>query len=224
MTERRNAPATYLNDTLQGHGHVCAFFPSPADEYRILLPFVKERMALGERVVQIMPSDRHDHLDRLRRSGIDVNAALDAGQLELLTSEEVYLRDGRFDESAMLESIKNILVEGHARGFPRTCLLAHAEHVFDDSDNARAFLEYEIHLNLVLAQYTDSVICVYDLQEIRAGMAAEALRAHQTVLVNGVLMENPHFVSPAASLSELLDLLAQTLPGPDPRRRPRETD
>jgi hypothetical protein len=199
----------YIRDTLRGHGHVCAFFATPEDEYRILLPFMKERMALGERTVHVMPRDRKDHADRLRAAGIDVDTATRRGQLELLVSETTYLREGRFDEDAMIAMLAEILDRGAALGFPRTCLMAHAEHVFKDSEDARAFLGYEIRLNKVLARYPDSVICAYDLAEISAGRAAEVLRAHHTVMVNGTLIENPHFVSPEASLHELRELLAR---------------
>jgi hypothetical protein len=211
----------YITDTLRGHGHVCAFFPTPEDEYRILLPFMKERLAIGERTVHVMPRDRRDHADRLRAAGIDVDTATRQGQLELLISETTYLREGRFDEDAMIAMLTGILDKGRALGFPRTCVVAHAEHVFSDTEDARAFLAYEIRLNKVLAGYPDSVICAYDLGEISTGRAAEVLRAHHTVMVNGTLIENPHFVSPEASLEELQELLTRTLPAADPRRRPR---
>jgi hypothetical protein len=213
----------YIRDTLRGHGHVCAFFPTPEDEYRILLPFIKERLALGERTVHVMPRARTDHADRLRDAGIDVDTATRQGQLELLISETTYLRKGRFDEEAMIAMLTEILDKGRALGFARTCIVAHAEHVFNDTEDARAFLEYEIRLNKVLAGYPDSVICAYDLGAISAGRAAEVLRAHHTVMVNDTLIENPHFVSPEASLEELLELLARTLPTSNPPRRPRGT-
>jgi hypothetical protein len=212
----RTAHGHFLEDTLRGHGHVCAFFPTPDDEYRILLPFVKERLALGERTVHVMPSERCDHADRLRAAGIDVDAATRRGQLELLMSETTYLRDGHFDEDAMIAMIEDVLNKGRALGFPRTCLVAHAEPVFNDADDAVAFLEYEIRLNTVLAPYPDSVICAYDLRLISAGRAAQVLRAHHRVLVNGVLIENPHFVSPEASLDELLEQPSRAATGDAP--------
>jgi hypothetical protein len=199
----------YIRDTLRGHGHVCAFFPTPEDEYRLLLPFLKERLALGDRTVHVIPRARKDHADHLRAAGIDVDTATERGQLELLDSETTYLREGRFDEDAMIAMLTGILDKGRALGFSRTCLVAHAEHVFNDTEDARAFLEYEIRLNKVLAGYPDSVICAYDLGEISPGRAAEVLRAHHTVMVNGTLIENPHFVSPEASLVELRKLLAR---------------
>jgi hypothetical protein len=214
----------YISDTLRGHGHVCAFFPTPEDEYRILLPFIKERLALGERTVHVMPRDRKEHADRLRAAGIDVDRATAQGQLELLMSETTYLRAGRFDKDAMIARLIAILDNGRPLGYPRTCVVAHAEHVCTDTEDARAFLEYEIRLDKVLVGYPDSVICAYDLGEISSGRAAEVLRAHHTVLVNGVLIENPHFVSPEASLEALQKLLAKTPPAPDPRRHPHGTN
>src|SRR6266478_8209514 len=51
--------------------HVCAFFHSKEEEYRVLMPFIKEGFEQGDRAFHII--DRHrrqDHMRRLRESGV----------------------------------------------------------------------------------------------------------------------------------------------------------
>ena len=63
--------------------HICAFFNSRDDEYRVLLPFIKDGLEAGEKVVHTVdPQRRDEHFQRLASAGIDVAAARDSGQLE----------------------------------------------------------------------------------------------------------------------------------------------
>jgi hypothetical protein len=45
--------------------HVCAFFDSRDDEYSLMLPFMKERISVGDRAVYIL--DKHQRAERLQR-------------------------------------------------------------------------------------------------------------------------------------------------------------
>ncbi|HUF90724.1 MAG TPA: MEDS domain-containing protein, partial [Candidatus Limnocylindria bacterium] len=77
--------------------HVCAFFNSRDEEYRVLLPFIKEGLERGERGFHITdPALKSDHLLRLETAGVDVAQAQKRGQLEVLVWQEAYLRDGHF--------------------------------------------------------------------------------------------------------------------------------
>src|SRR5271154_1970871 len=96
--------------------HVCAFFNSDEEEYRVLLPFIKDGFERGDKAVHVVnPEQREDHLQRLATVGIDTNATEQSGQFELRTNTEAYLRDGRFDQDRMLEVFEE-MASGTARG------------------------------------------------------------------------------------------------------------
>src|SRR5690349_17292209 len=83
---------------LGAHRHVCAFFHTPEEEYGVLLPFVVDGLARGQRAYHIVdPRLREEHLQRLAAAGIDVGATRASGQFELKTWEDAYLRAGHFD-------------------------------------------------------------------------------------------------------------------------------
>ncbi len=66
--------------------HICAFFNSRDDEYRMLLPFIKDGLECGEKAVHTVDRQRRDeHIQRFASAGIDFAAARDGGQLELRT-------------------------------------------------------------------------------------------------------------------------------------------
>lgn len=183
--------------------HVCAFFMTLDDEYHTLLPFLREGLEHGDRDVNVIPRARQDHFDRLRAAGIDVEPALERGQLHVLRSEETYMTDGRFDQDAMLSRLPGLLEEGRKLGYPRTRLVAHAEFVLADETDSHAFAEYEARLNTVLPRYPDIVICTYDLGQIGAIAAMDALRTHPMVIIAGVLRKNSFYLRPDVFVEQL---------------------
>src|SRR3979411_1622747 len=69
-------PIRFAGSVLGAKRHVCAFFHSPDEEYRVLLPFIKEGFERGEKAFHIVdPKLRADHALRLASAGIDVEAA-----------------------------------------------------------------------------------------------------------------------------------------------------
>ncbi len=139
--------------------HVCAFFHIKEEEYRVLLPYVKEGFEQGDKAFHIVdPNHRPEHLRRLEREGIDVAAAQQTGQLEVRRWEDAYLRDGHFDQDRMLVLIEEVLNDGKARGFPLTRLIANMEWALEDRPGVDAIVEYETRLNFVLPKYDDAVV------------------------------------------------------------------
>jgi hypothetical protein len=138
--------------------HVCAFFATKEEEYRVLMPFIKEGFDHGDKAFHIVDSrQRSAHLEKLRSEGIDVDAAQADGRLEVRRWEEAYLRGGRFDQNAMLELIQEVLASGKQQGFPLTRLVANMEWALEDRPGVEDIVEYETRLNYILPKYDDAV-------------------------------------------------------------------
>src|ERR1700727_556221 len=114
-----SAPISLAGSQLRETRHVCAFFNNDEEEYRILLPFIKDGLKSGDKAVHVLnPEQRQDHLRRLTAAGIDPAAAQQSGQLELRTNTEVYLPDGRFDQDRMLGVFEQLASGTAEAGFP----------------------------------------------------------------------------------------------------------
>lgn len=138
--------------------HVCAFFHNRDEEYRVLLPFITEGFEHGDRAFHIVdPDHRPNHMDRLREAGIDTDSAEARGQLTVLRWEDAYLREGHFDQNAMLALIEEVLTAGKREGFPLTRLVANMEWALEDRPGVEDIVEYETRLNYVLPKYDDAV-------------------------------------------------------------------
>jgi len=152
-------PIRFAGSVLGAQRHVCAFFHSPDEEYRVLLPFIKEGFEGGEKAFHIVdPKLREHHLQRLASAGIDVSAAQQSGQFELRNWADAYLRDGHFDQNRMLALIQEVLEGGRQQGFALTRLVAHMEWALEDRPGVDDLVEYETRLNFILPRYKDPVI------------------------------------------------------------------
>jgi hypothetical protein len=60
-----NSSVNLARSTLDWRRHVCAFFHSKEDEYKVLLPFMKGGFEAGDRAVHIL--DKDQRAERLRR-------------------------------------------------------------------------------------------------------------------------------------------------------------
>jgi hypothetical protein len=138
--------------------HVCAFFHSKDEEYRTLLPFIKEGLDRGDKACHIIDTEhRPVHRRRLQVAGIDCAAAERRGQLDILAWEDAYLRDGHFNQQRMLALIEKVLNAGKAQGYALTRLVANMEWALKDRPGVEDLVEYETRLNYVLPKYDDAV-------------------------------------------------------------------
>jgi len=112
-------PIPFAGSQLDESRHVCAFFNTEEEEYRVLLPFINDGFKCGDKAVHVVnPHQCEDHLKRLAAIGVETNSARQSGQLEIKTSSEVYLQNGRFDQDRMLEAFEQMASGNVNTGFP----------------------------------------------------------------------------------------------------------
>jgi hypothetical protein len=191
--------------SLAGRSHVCAFFNTMDEEHRALRSFYNGGFDRGEKATHIVDSEnREAYLTRLTDAGVHVRELMEAGRLEVLPWTDMYVRDHRFDQEAMLASVEQLIQSGAASGYTRTRLVGHhMDWLFLDKPAVTNLVEYEARLNHVLAKYDDPVICNYDLSKVSASVAMDIMRTHPLVIIGGLLRENPFFVPPEQFLEEM---------------------
>ena len=198
------APVPFVGSQLGHVRHVCAFFNSADEEYRVLLPFIKDGFACGDRAVHVIkPGERSDHLRRLAAAGIDTAAAERSGQLELRTSTDTYLHNGRFDQDRMLEAFEQMANRAPGEGFPVSRIICHMDWAAEDRSHLDTLVEFESRVNDVWSHHDDMVICVYDLARFSGDMVVDMMRTHPVVIIGGLLQRNPFYMPPEEFLAEL---------------------
>jgi hypothetical protein len=198
------APIPFASSELGESRHVCAFFNSDDEEYRVLLPFIKDGFECGDKAVHVVNPDRHqDHLQRLAAFGIDTATVRQKGQFELRTNTETYLRDGRFDQDRMLEVFEQLASDTAAKGFPRSRIVCHMDWAVEAGSHVDNLVEFESRVNDVWLRHEDAVICTYNLGKFGGDTVIDIMRTHPMIIVGGMLQQNPFFMPPDIFLREI---------------------
>ena len=192
---KKTPPIPFAGSQLGETRHVCAFFNSDEEEYRVLLPFIKDGFECGHKAVHVVnPEQRSDHLNRLIAAGIDTTAAQQSGQFELKTNTEAYLRDGSFDKDRMVEVFEQ-LANGNAKGgFPLSRIVCRMDWVVEGGSYVDDVVEFESRVNELWNRHEDAVICTYYLGKFGGDTVIDILRTHPMVIIGGILQHNPFFV------------------------------
>lgn len=200
MTLTESSDIHLAGTTLRRHRHLCGFFHSREERYRVLGPFVREGIERGEKAFHVVdPTRRVEHLHRLQAAGIDVGTARAKGQLEVRGWDEVYLRGGRFDPDATLAFFGRVLGEAKDRGFPLTRVIAEMEWALrDPSCGVAKLIQYETRANTIFTGCVDPLLCTYDRSQFGAAEAMDAFGAHHLGIASGVVQENPLLGGPIA--------------------------
>jgi hypothetical protein len=200
---KKTPPISFAGSELGEHRHVCAFFNSAEEEYRVLLPFIKDGFELGHKAVHVVnPNQHHDHLQRLVAAGIDPAAAQKTEQLQIRIDTEVYLPDGHFDQDRMIEVFEQ-LASGNANGaFPLSRICCRMDWAVEDRSRVDDVIEFEARVNEVWNHHDDAVICTYHLGQFGGDAVIDIMRTHPMVIIGGVLQQNPFFVPPDEFLRE----------------------
>lgn len=194
----------HLAGRVIGSRHIGAFFHSSEEAYRVLGPYICDGLEHGEKAVHIIDAVDHEaHMRALAGCKVDLQQIRSSGQLELLPWEEVYLRNERFDMTAMLSLAEDLLRKGPPVGYPRSRFLARMEWALQEMPGVDSLLEYETRLNYVVPQHDDIVTCCYDLSRFDAGVISDIMRVHPALLIGEEFRENRNYVAPDVMLQEL---------------------
>jgi hypothetical protein len=206
-----NSDAHWRDVALDRHRHVCVFYNSHDEEYRVLRSFIEEGFRRRDKGFHIVDGRRRqDHLRRLGEFGIDVAAVEKTGQLEVRDWEHAHLRPGWFDQHAMLSLVEEVLGESRREGFPFTRWVANMGWALEERRGVHDLVEYCVRLNDVVPKYEATVVCTYDLGRFSASQVIDVLRSHPVAVIGGTVQENPYFVPPDELLRELRESPRQT--------------
>jgi hypothetical protein len=197
-------PIAFAGSQLAENRHVCAFFNNDEEEYRVLLPFIKDGFESGHKAVHVVnPDQRSEHLRRLSETGIDFQTAEQRGQFDLKINNEIYLQDGRFDQDRMLSSFEKIASGNAAGDYPLSRIVCRMDWAAEGKSHIHDLIEFESRVNHVWDHHEDAVICTYHLGKFGGDTVIDIMRTHPMIIIGGTLQRNPFFVPPAEFLQEV---------------------
>lgn len=178
--------------------HVCAFYRGTRQRDEVLLPFLGDGIAAGQRCICVLDAHDKEQVTKPLSLTVDVEQSLRAGQLDVLSSDQAYLVGGSFCLDRMLDfwdaQVGAALGDG-AYSFVRA--VGEMTWALRDLPGVEDLMRYESQLNRFLPRYPQVILCLYDLEQFTDGrLLMETLRTHPKVLLSGQLIDNPWYVDP----------------------------
>ncbi|MGZ4530970.1 MAG: MEDS domain-containing protein [Mycobacteriaceae bacterium] len=182
--------------------HVCAMYMGTRQRDEFLLPFLRSGLIAGDKCLCVVDSPNPgETVEALRGglTGIDIEDALAAGQLEVTGSIGTYLASGAFVKQDVFDFWERYVGQVFATGRYQFARAAGEmpERLRRLPGGIEAFMDYEAELNLFTQRYPQQVlICMYDLDLFGGGIIVDLLRTHSRLLLGGLVLDNPHCPPP----------------------------
>jgi DNA-binding CsgD family transcriptional regulator len=173
--------------------HVCALYSGPAELGRVRFGFLRRALREGDRCLCLVDRLEAARVLELATRQLNAEDAGDSRYLDVHRASDVCLRAGRFS----VERTTSFLADGANRateaGFPLLRVLVEMGWLLPQPQAVDDLLAYESAVDQAVERASAVVLCVYDLQCFGVEMLTEVLRSHETVLLDGTVLVNPHY-------------------------------
>jgi signal transduction histidine kinase len=184
------------------HGdHLCLPYDDSDERNQVIVPFIGEGLARGERCVYVLEADQHPQLlSLLAQGGVNAGRAVARGALWLRTPAEMYFRTGKFDPDDTLALVDELIEGALADGF--SGVRGSGEICAPDRTGVPwpTMLSYEARFNERFAKRPFIALCRYHRADSPPAMIADALRTHPTVIAGARVCRNPYYEKPDIAL------------------------
>jgi hypothetical protein len=165
--------------------HICQIYSNPAERLRVLRAFFGGGLARGEQCLYIADPDRATEVAQaLRALGPPTSTEVDRGGLQVVTTRELYVRDGHFDPKAMFQLHAAMDERARTSGFSALHIAGEMSWVLGADMGDRPFLELEALLNETLPARGNSAICLYHRNQSQPTVIRDVLRTHPFVIID----------------------------------------
>jgi DNA-binding CsgD family transcriptional regulator len=159
--------------------HLCLFHETKQDLLDTMVPYFRAGLENKEFCLWILqPSiSRQEALDALRRGVPDFDRYRSEGSIELVSQDEWYAEDGRFELATVIERFLEKTEEAISKGYAG--LRANGSSAWLQEADPITFGEYEKKLDDLIAGEKMIVVCSFALRESDSALVLDAARTHQ---------------------------------------------
>lgn len=195
----RQATAADLRAELGSHDlprHLALFYQSNESQLAATTAFLVEGLQSGHRCVYLLDvNTAADIKSALRRTNIDVEERIDAGDLVIRDAEAVYLESG-FDPSEMITTLETEANASVQDGYDGLWLAGENSWCFHTEQSYDHILDFEADFDAACPDLPVTALCQYDLERFNGTSAAKALRTHEQIVYRNQLCKNPFYIPP----------------------------
>ena len=189
--------------SLKPGDHLCCLYQTEKEHRAVLTPFLRLGLERGEKVIYIVDvSSSEKILEYLRSEGIDVKGSLRSGQLQILSRNETYTREGCFDPDGMIELLKTETQKALNEGYTALRVTGEMSWALRGLPGSERLIEYEAKLNRFFPGSRCLAICQYDRRKFAPDILLDVLATHPLAIVGTELYDNFYYIHPQDLLGQ----------------------
>ena len=183
--------------SLRPGDHLCGFYYGDEERDAMLLPVLRDGLIAGDKCLAVLDSTSPEEVIAQVTQGMDAEAVLASGRLELHTSETTYLRAGEFEPEEMIAFWEDLAAAGAADGGGFSRVAGEMSWLERTTTARENVLRYESWADGFALRFDHAILCLYDVRRLGSGILVDLMRTHPKLLLGGLVLENPHHVPPS---------------------------
>lgn len=162
--------------------HFCLFYKNRKDLLDILVPYFKAGLENNEFCMWVVsePVSKKQAIKTMEKALPGFDQYLIKGQMEIVSYDEWYIKDGSFDLQNVLNGWVDKLNQALARGYDGIRITGNTAWL--EKKDWKSFQQYEEAVHGVIGKYNMIAICSYSLDTCGAGEVIDVVSHHQLAI------------------------------------------
>ena len=177
-------------------------FSGEEERDQILIPFLQAGLASGDKCICVIDGTAPAQIVSTLGPGGKAAALTDGKQLEVIGASEMYLRSGRFSADEVIGAWKAAISDAMYAGQFNVVRAVETWSRRDVIPDMNELLTLESEMNRYLPLYPQIVMCLYDVDQFGSGTLVNLVMTHARMLVGGMVIENPYYLTPDEVLAK----------------------
>jgi PAS domain S-box-containing protein len=163
--------------------HLCQFYESKQDLIDILVPYFAEGLRSNNFCIWItsQPLEVEEAKNALKVAVPDLDNYIERGQIEVISYENWYLKDGKFESNRVLQGWIEKVQKALENGFEGLRLTGNTFWVERSLWNT--FVDYEEAINSAIGEHKMIALCTYCLKSCSGNDVLDVVRNHVGTLI-----------------------------------------
>ena len=185
--------------------HICGVFSGEMERDQVLIPFLQAGLVSGDKCICVVDGTSPEAIVATLGPGGEAATLAVGKQLEVIGAADMYLRSGRFSADEVIGAWKAAISDAMYAGQFDVVRAVETWSRREVLPDMQELLMLESEMNRYLPLYPQVIVCLYDIDRFGSGALYNLVMTHRRMLMRGMLIENPYYLTPD-------EVLARTVP------------
>ena len=177
--------------------HICQLYNKPAEVVNVAASLIQTGLQNNEKCFYAGPTDMINEIrEACAELQVDVDAAIDRGQLVFIDKREEFYQNKRFDPYFMLSQHQSFIARALKEGWSAARGALDMSWVTEGTATPSQVLKYEAAADAVFTFQNSPVVVIvqYNYAKLAGEIVVELLKLHPLAVVGKYIKRNPYYV------------------------------